>query len=46
VQAKAAIVEQVERLRWRTWNGKARNARLTAKLNLNSDGPISAFRGA
>jgi hypothetical protein len=26
VQAKAVIVEEVERLRWRIWNGKARNA--------------------
>ena len=25
VAAKAAIVEEVERLRWRIWNGKARN---------------------
>jgi hypothetical protein len=30
-QAKAAIVEQVERLRWRTWHGKAENARLTLR---------------
>jgi hypothetical protein len=29
IQAKAAIVAEVERLRWRTWNGKARNARIT-----------------
>jgi hypothetical protein len=27
VQAKAAIVAEVERLRWRIWNGKAKNAR-------------------
>jgi hypothetical protein len=27
VQAKAVIVEEVERLRWRIWNGKAKNAR-------------------
>src|SRR5271155_1216158 len=27
VQAKAMIVEEVERLRWRIWNGKARNAK-------------------
>jgi hypothetical protein len=27
VQAKAAIVEAVERLRWRIWNGKAENAK-------------------
>jgi hypothetical protein len=29
VQAKAVIVEEVERLRWRIWNGKARNARIS-----------------
>jgi hypothetical protein len=28
-QAKTVIVEEVERLRWRIWNGKARNARIT-----------------
>jgi hypothetical protein len=28
--AKAVIVEQVERLRWRLWNGKAKNARLSS----------------
>jgi hypothetical protein len=27
--AKAVIVEEVERLRWRLWNGKARNARIS-----------------
>ena len=27
-QANAAIIEEVERLRWRIWNGKAKNARL------------------
>ena len=27
VAAKAMIVEEVERLRWRLWNGKAKNAR-------------------
>src|SRR5271157_111314 len=27
VQAKAMIVEEVERLRWRIWNGKAKNAK-------------------
>ena len=26
VQAKTVIVEEVERLRWRIWNGKAKNA--------------------
>jgi hypothetical protein len=30
-QAKAAVVAEVERLRWRTWNGKARDARITLK---------------
>src|SRR5918998_1740316 len=29
LQAKAAIVEEVGRLRWRIWNGKAKDARLT-----------------
>jgi hypothetical protein len=28
-QAKAVIVEEAERLRWRIWNGKAKNARRT-----------------
>ena len=31
VQAKAEIVTEVERLRWRTWNGKAKDARVTLK---------------
>jgi len=31
LQAKVAVVEQVERLRWRTWNGKAKNAGITLK---------------
>ena len=30
-QAKAAIVDEVERLHWRAWHGKAENARLTLK---------------
>ena len=30
-QAKAAIVDEVERLHWRTWHGKAENARRTIK---------------
>ena len=30
-QAKAEIVTEVERLRWRTWNGKAKDARTTLK---------------
>jgi hypothetical protein len=29
MQAKAMIVPEVERLHWRIWNGKARNARRT-----------------
>src|SRR3954463_9107505 len=31
LQAKAAIAAEVERLRWRTWNGKAKNAQITVK---------------
>ena len=30
-QTKAEIVTEVERLRWRTWNGKAKDARVTIK---------------
>ena len=30
-RAKAEIVAEVERLRWRTWNGKAKDARITLK---------------
>jgi hypothetical protein len=30
-QVKAEIVAEVERLRWRVWNGKAKDARLTVK---------------
>ena len=30
-QARAEIVTEVERLRWRTWHGKAKNARITLK---------------
>src|SRR5215212_10155498 len=29
VPARAAIAAEVERLRWRTWNGKAKDARIT-----------------
>jgi len=29
VQARAAIAAEVERLRWRTWSGKAQDARIT-----------------
>jgi hypothetical protein len=28
-RAKAVIVEQIERLHWRIWNGKAKNAQIT-----------------
>ena len=31
VQAREAIAAEVERLRWRTWNGKAKDARITLK---------------
>ena len=31
VQAREAIAAEVERLRWRTWNGKAKDARTTLK---------------
>ena len=31
MRAKAAIIDEVERLRWRTWHGKAENAQLTLK---------------
>ena len=30
-QAKAEIITEIERLRWRTWHGKAKEARLTLK---------------
>ena len=30
-QARAEIVTEVERLRWRTWHGKAKDARITLK---------------
>ena len=29
VEAKAAIVDEVERLRWRLWNGKAKDAQIS-----------------
>jgi hypothetical protein len=31
MQPKAVIVPEVERLHWRIWNGKAKNARRTLK---------------
>ncbi len=40
--AKAAIVAEVERLRWRTWNGKAEDARITLKRTRTL---LPAFRG-
>jgi len=30
-RARAEVVAEVERLRWRTWNGKAKDARITLK---------------
>jgi hypothetical protein len=30
LEAKTAIVTEVERLHWRIWNGKARDARIQA----------------
>ena len=41
-QAKAAIVERVERLRWQAWNGKTEKARLTLKRIRTL---MSAFKG-
>jgi hypothetical protein len=41
-QAKAVLVEQVERLRWQTWNGKTEKARLTLKRIRTL---MSAFKG-
>ena len=29
MQAKSVIVDEVERLRWPVWNGKARNAQIS-----------------
>ena len=29
METKAFIIEQVERLRWRIWNGNAKNAQIT-----------------
>jgi hypothetical protein len=42
VQAKAAIIAEVERLRWRIWNGNAKSA----KISLDRVGKVlHAFRG-
>ncbi len=51
VQAKAAIIEQVERLRWRTWNGKAKDARITlgrirTLLSAFEDEPVGKLKRA
>ena len=40
--AKAVIVAEVERLRWRIWNGKAKDARLTIERIREV---MPAFRG-
>jgi hypothetical protein len=42
LQAKAAIVAEVERLRWRTWNGKAKDVRITLKRTRKL---LSALKG-
>ena len=42
MQAKAAIVAEVERLRWRTWNGKAKDAQITLKRTRKL---LAAFKG-
>ncbi len=42
LQAKAAIVAEVERLRWRTWNGKAKDAQITLKRTRKL---LAAFKG-
>ena len=41
-QVKAAIVDEVERLRWRVWHGKAADARLTLKRVRKL---LAAFKG-
>jgi len=41
LQAKAAIVAEVERLRWRTWNGKSKDVRITLKRTRKL---LSAFK--
>ncbi|MGP0010785.1 MAG: hypothetical protein ACLPIG_19155 [Methylocella sp.] len=33
--AKTVIVEDVERLRWRLWNGKAKNAQITQRRTVS-----------
>ena len=49
--AKAEIVTEVERLRWRAWNGKAKDARITLKrirtlLPVLERGPVRKLRRA
>ena len=39
-QAKAMIVEEVDRLRWRIWNGKAKNARRKYRSDPQSHAPL------
>src|SRR6202050_4247747 len=34
MQAKAFIIEQVERLRWRIWNGNAKNAQIRKLMHV------------
>jgi hypothetical protein len=34
--AKAVIVEEVERLRWRLWNGKAKDAKVSIERSARS----------
>jgi hypothetical protein len=42
VQAKTVIVDEVARLRWRIWHGRAKNARLTLDRIRNV---MHAFKG-
>jgi hypothetical protein len=55
VTAKAVIVAEVERLRWRIWNGKAKNAQRSIKrirkvmhlstITVSDDSLIATFDG-
>jgi hypothetical protein len=53
MQAKIVIVDEVERLRWRIWNGKAKNAkrsidRIRKVMHTQiscSAGPMTAVQG-
>ena len=42
-QAKAEVIAEIERLHWRTWNGKAKDARITLKRLRTL---LPAFKGA